>query len=170
LSKTKFPDGGDVRPVAGAGAATTSPSRHSTYAQNASAELIFEPDLSLMSIDELRRVRELTISRPGVGSIMFHGETDCLGVDFGRLVRLEVGEGLVYPDSTMKPPPGMGLNKAATVTMYQCWPPNGTKLLQDPKSQDRYKKKIKQMTEEKNARFIDYDCATGVWKFAVDQF
>lgn len=27
-------------------------------------------------------------------------------------------------------------HQAATVTMYQCWPPNGTKLLQDPKSQE----------------------------------
>eukprot|EP00420_Gonyaulax_spinifera_P022523 CAMPEP_0197908766 /NCGR_PEP_ID=MMETSP1439-20131203/67448_1 /TAXON_ID=66791 /ORGANISM="Gonyaulax spinifera, Strain CCMP409" /LENGTH=51 /DNA_ID=CAMNT_0043530285 /DNA_START=8 /DNA_END=159 /DNA_ORIENTATION=+ len=51
--------------------------------------------------------------------------------------------------------------------MYQCFPPNGSKLLQDPKSQERYKKKIKQMTEEKQAMFIDYDCATGVWEFSV---
>ena len=38
---------------------------------------------------------------------------------------------------------------------------------EDPKSQERYKRKIKLMTEEKHARFIDYDCNTGVWKFAA---
>jgi len=77
---------------------------------------------------------------------------------------------LVYPDKEHKPPVGVGLNKAATVTMYQCWPPNGNRLLADPKSAEKYKRKIKQMTEEKTARFIDYDCGTGVWKFSVDQF
>jgi hypothetical protein len=54
--------------------------------------------------------------------------------------------------------------------MYQCWPPNGGRLLQDPASQERYKAKIQKMTEEKLAKFLDYDCNTGVWKFSVEHF
>merc|ERR1712007_173343 len=105
---------------------------------------IFDPDIDRLSLEELKRVKDLTISRPAVGSITFHGETDCTELDFEHVVRLEIGEVLIYPESSTKPPVGTGLNKAATVTMYQCWPPNPSKLLQDTKSQDRYKKKIKQ--------------------------
>jgi len=132
--------------------------------------MIFDPDLETLSPNELTCVKDLTISRPDVGEITFHGETDVTNLDFERIVRLEIGEVLVYPDPNLKPAEGVGLNKAATVTMYQCWPPNGSKLLEDPASQDKYKKKIKQMTEEKQARFIDYDCSTGVWKFSVEHF
>eukprot|EP00913_Durusdinium_trenchii_P020351 g19118.t1 len=45
--------------------------------------------------------------------------------------------------------------------MYQCWPPNGSVLAQDSVQQEEYKRRIKVMTEEKKARFIDYDCNTG---------
>jgi len=173
LSKTKFPGGPEVRPLAGAGTTTTTNTNSQRqYAGPSSGDvpMIFEPDLQQLSPEELRHVRDLTVSRPNVGSITFHGETDCTGLDFASIVRLEAGEVLVYPDSSQKPPVGEGLNKAATVTMFQCYPPNGNKLLQDPRSQEKYKRKIQAMTEEKHARFIDYDCLTGVWQFSVDQF
>lgn len=170
LSKTKFYGGADIRPVAAAGASSPSAHRQPVAVTPGEAYMVFDPDIESMDAEELTRVRELTISRPNVGTITFHGDTDCTGVEFDRIVRLEIGEVLVYPEHTMKPPVGTGLNKPATVTMYQCWPPSGSKLLQDPKSQERYKKKIKHMTEEKRAKFIDYDCATGIWKFAVEHF
>jgi len=132
--------------------------------------LVIEPDLGALGPLELRCVRDLTISREGVGRITFPGETDCLGLDLERLVRMEVGEVLVYPETGFKPPVGEGLNKPAVVTMHQCYPPNSGRMLQDPKAQERYKRKIKQMTEEKQATFIDYDCITGVWEFSVDHF
>lgn len=123
-----------------------------------------------MTPDELREIREFTVTRPGTGSITFHGVTDCRELDFEKIIKLEVGEVLVYPEGGTKPQVGVGLNKPATVTMYQCWPPTGSKLLQDTKSQERYRKKIQQMTEQKNAHFIDYDCTSGIWKFRVEHF
>lgn len=167
LSMTKFHDGLEIRSVGGAGAA--SPPRQS-MTRTSDAGLISDPDLQRLGPEELKHVQELAVSKPNIGSIIFHGETDCTNIDPARDIRLDVGEVLVYPDRAQKPPVGTGLNKPATVTMYQCWPPNGEKLLEDPKSQERYKKKIQQMTEAKNAKFIDYDCSTGVWKFYVDQF
>ncbi|CAK0885368.1 unnamed protein product [Prorocentrum cordatum] len=132
---------------------------------------VFEPDVFRLGPEELKRVPGLTISREGVGQIAFHGETDCSGVDFGRAVRLEVGEVCVYPDGSSKPPPGTGLNKAATIVMMQCWPPNGGgRSLEDAGTREKYKQQIKKMTEEKNATFIDYDCSSGVWQFAVEHF
>jgi len=168
LSKTKFRGGPEIRPVAAAGGSP--PDAYAGPIATPSQYMLFEPDLERLSPEAQRRVSELTISRPNVGSITFHGETDCTNLDFERIVRLEIGEVLVYPEHALKPPVGEGLNKAATVTMYQCWPPNGSKLLADMKSQERYRKKIQQMTEEKNAKFIDYDCGTGIWQFRVDNF
>lgn len=132
--------------------------------------LVVSPDLSQLSLEELAEVHELEVMRPGVGSIVFHGATDVRDLDIVSLVHLDIGEVLVYPAQGLKPPPGEGLNKLATVTMHQCWPPNGRGHLEDPSSRERYRGKIKQMTEEKRARFIDYDCTTGVWKFQVDHF
>merc|ERR1712100_862151 len=102
--------------------------------------LHFDPDIRQFNPDELQRVEELSVSRPGIGSITFHGATDCTNVDFEKLVRLEVGEVLVYPEPGSQPPAGQGLNKRATVTMFQCWPPNGAENLRDPKSQERYRR------------------------------
>merc|ERR1712151_1435303 len=124
-----------------------------------------EPDLSKLSGRELQQVAELEVSRPGIGTIVFHGITDCSDLDIPSLVHLEIGEVLVYPVQSAKPPPGCGLNKRATVTMFQCWPPNGRGHLEEPEAQARYSAKIRLMTEENHARFIEYNCKTGVWKF-----
>lgn len=166
LSKTKYRGGPEIRPVAGAGA--TPQLQYDERREN--VEIRIEPDLSMLDADEIRHVENLTISREGVGTITFEGETDCSDLDFQNIVRLEVGEVLVYPHPKTKPEVGVGLNKAAIVTMYQCWPPNGSMLAQDLEQQEEYKRRIKVMTEEKKARFIDYDCMTGVWKFGVDHF
>ena len=74
--------------------------------------------------------------------IHVHGETDCRGVDFERAVHLEIGEVIVYPERASRPPMGNGLNKAATVTMYQRWPPNDSNLYRDACGQERYRKEI----------------------------
>eukprot|EP00928_Gymnodinium_smaydae_P033143 TRINITY_DN23821_c0_g1_i1.p1 TRINITY_DN23821_c0_g1~~TRINITY_DN23821_c0_g1_i1.p1 ORF type:complete len:305 (-),score=84.11 TRINITY_DN23821_c0_g1_i1:139-975(-) len=174
LAATRYPAGPEVRPVAALGTSSRSQrQRGAARIPQSTGKVTVEPDLSSLSRDELRRVRDLTVSRPEVGQIVFHGETDCTGLDIERLVLLELGEVLVYPyaDGSSKPPVGAGLNKPATITMFQCYPPaDGGKLLRDLKNQERYKAKIKQMTEEKGATFLEYDCFTGVWKFSVDHF
>jgi len=168
LSKTKFRGGPEIRPIAAA--ATPSPPERTARRRTSNDHMVFDPEIRFMDAEELSRVSELTICRPGVGKISFHGITDCSALDVERCVRLELGEVLVYPDASMKPPVGTGLNKAATITLYQCWPPDGSSVPQDGKSQERYRQKIKQMTEDKHATFLDYDCITGVWQFKVDHF
>jgi len=132
--------------------------------------LSFSPDLRQMSPVALQAVQDLKVTRTDIGSIHFHGWTDCRGMDFDSIISLEVGEVLVYPDPKTKPPPGEGLNKPATVTMFQCWPPNGSDCLKDQRAQEKYRRKIQQMTEKKNAYFLDYDCRSGIWKFQVEHF
>lgn len=128
------------------------------------------PELWLLSESELARVPELCVSRAGVGSVTFHGETDCrkLAGRLAKLVVLERGEVIVYPDQATKPPAGEGLNKPASILLLGCVPK--VHGFRDTKARDRYTKRVKQMTEEKGAEFVDYDCDEGVWRFRVRHF
>jgi hypothetical protein len=102
LSKTRFQGIGlEVRPVAASGAANPVLPNQVDRAPTPEAYMVFDPDIRSLSVDELKCVENLNISRPEVGSICFHGATDCTNLDFERIVRLEIGEVLVYPDSIM---------------------------------------------------------------------
>jgi len=138
-------------------------------------DLEVTPDIFAMSTDELRHVRDLTIRKPNVGEVTFQGEVDLsqekrLLEDLPSLVRLERGEVVLYPDPSTKPQEGEGLNRPATITLFECLPPANTGGLSDPNAKSRYRARIAQMTEEKGARFIDYDCDRGIWQFRVDHF
>eukprot|EP00435_Cladocopium_sp_Y103_P041734 s1313_g11.t1 len=132
---------------------------------------VVEPDLRSLSSSELTKVSELKVIKPDVGEVVFHGLTDCTDLDVARDIVLKRGYVLVYPDQKNKPPPGEGLNKHATVTMYQCFPPGEPIRTLSDEAVQEYKDKIRRMTEENSAcTFIDYDCQTGVWKFQVERF
>lgn len=132
--------------------------------------LMVEPDLWELTEAEAAHVSELRVSREGVGSVTFHGETDCreLKRSLREVVVLNPGEVVVYPNQKMKPPVGTGLNKPATIVLYGCLPK--TQGFRDRKARDRYKKRVKQMTEDKGAEFLDYDCDQGIWHFRVGHF
>lgn len=130
------------------------------------------PDIWTLPEAEVAHVQELRVSREGVGSVTFHGATDCR--DFlktsllGDVVVLNPGEVVVYPNQKIKPAVGQGLNKFATIVLYGCLPK--THGFKDKKARDRYKKRVRQMTEEKGADFVDYDCEKGIWQFNVAHF
>lgn len=132
---------------------------------------VVEPDLRSLSSSELTKVSELKVIKPNVGEVVFHGLTDCTDLDVARDIVLKRGYVLVYPDQKNKPPPGEGLNKHATVTMYQCFPAGEPIRTLSDEAVQEYKDKIRRKTEENSAcTFIDYDCQTGVWKFQVERF
>lgn len=132
--------------------------------------LIVEPDLWSLPEAELARVCEFRVSREGVGSVTFHGATDCRELLWAlpEVVVLNPGEVIVYPDQDVKPPVGQGLNKPATVMLYGCLPKSSG--FRDKKARERYKKRVRQMTEDKGAEFVDYDGDQGVWHFRVHHF
>ncbi|CAK0898153.1 unnamed protein product, partial [Prorocentrum cordatum] len=131
------------------------------------------PDVFSLPPSELRRVGGFRIRRRGVGEIAFEGEVDFasqpgLLEDLTAIVHLEMGEVVLYPGRD-KPREGTGLNRPATVTLFQCFPPEVGQF-PDAESKARYRGRIAQMTEEKGAHFVDYDCDTGTWRFQVDHF
>eukprot|EP00439_Symbiodinium_sp_Y106_P013164 s1927_g1.t3 len=137
-------------------------------------DLIITPNIYALQPHELRRVRDLTICRPKVGEVTFHGDLDLVTEstileDLPHVLRLEPGEVVLYPDSRTKPREGKGLNRPATITLFRCLPPHGA-AFPDEESKVRYRNRIAQMTEAKGARFVDYDCDQGLWQFRVDHF
>mmetsp|Transcript_13275 Transcript_13275/g.29263 ORF Transcript_13275/g.29263 Transcript_13275/m.29263 type:complete len:599 (+) Transcript_13275:70-1866(+) len=136
-------------------------------------DLVVTPDIYSMTPNELRHVRDLKVHRPRVGEVTFHGEIDLIAYpdileDLPNLVRLEPGEVVLYPDSLRKPFEGQGLNRPATITLFGCLPPQLADF--DEESKARYRHRIAEMTEQKGARFLDYDCDKGLWQFGVDHF
>jgi len=129
------------------------------------------PDLWNLQEAELTAVKDLRITRPDVGSVMFLGETDCrgfLGSELKELVILRSCEVIVYPDTQKKPPEGQGLNKPTEITLFGCLPKSGD--FHSDAAIQRYKDRVRGMTEEKGAEFIDYDWRAGVWRFRVRHF
>jgi len=136
-------------------------------------EIEVSPDVYSMSVAELRRVRDLTVRKPNVGEVTFPGELDLVRdrrvlEELPTIVRLEPGEVVLYPDPSTKPREGEGLNRPATITLFQCKPPSG--CFMDADSKARYRERIARMTEAKGANFVDYDCDRGIWRFRVDHF
>mmetsp|Transcript_83003 Transcript_83003/g.209376 ORF Transcript_83003/g.209376 Transcript_83003/m.209376 type:complete len:301 (-) Transcript_83003:105-1007(-) len=136
-------------------------------------DLEISPDVYSMSPADLRRVRDLTVRKANVGEVTFPGELDLVRErhvleELPVIVRLEPGEVLLYPDPGTKPREGEGLNRPATITLFQCKPPAGS--LTDADSKARYRERIAKMTEVKGATFVDYDCDRGIWRFRVSHF
>lgn len=133
--------------------------------------LLVEPQLWKCSEAELACVEDLRISRAGVGQVTFHGLTDCRGLLplLPDIIVIEQGEVVVYPETCDKPPVGLGLNKPASIVLYGCMPKMQTRL-SSPRSRDRYKQRVAQMTESKGAIFEGYDCEDGTWRFRVHHF
>jgi hypothetical protein len=133
--------------------------------------LVVEPELWKLSEADLMKVNDLRVTRKGVGSVTFHGSTDCRGLmeQLKDLLVIEQGEVVVYPEPQWKPEVGQGLNKPASVTLYGCMPKSKDRLA-DPKARERYRLRVAHMTEQKGAVFEDYSCEDGTWKFKVHHF
>lgn len=132
--------------------------------------LVIEPDLWLLNEAELAKVEDLTVMRHAVGSVTFHGFTDCRELVYclPDVVVLNPGEVVIYPNQKVKPPVGSGLNKPSTIKLYGCHPKS--QIFKDERAREKYRIRVKAMTEEKGAEFIDYDCDQGVWQFRVSHF
>ncbi|OLQ00132.1 Nuclear pore complex protein Nup96-like [Symbiodinium microadriaticum] len=132
--------------------------------------LLVEPDLWLLNEAQLSAVHDLTVTKQGIGCVTFHGQTDCRELVYclPDVVVLNPGEVVIYPNQKAKPPVGSGLNKPSTIKLYGCLPK--TQVFRDEKAREKYRTRVKTMTEEKGAEFIDYDCDQGIWQFRVTHF
>ncbi len=118
-----------------------------------------------MTEQELARVEHFQIGQYGVGSVTWPGVTDVryLKID-ENLIRFKKGAVTLFPDETLKPPQGTGLNKTAVIEL-QVRPKNAELAKQ---FEEKYVDEMKKVTGKNGAEFLSYDLDT--WRFRVEHF
>ncbi|XP_023019445.2 nuclear pore complex protein Nup98-96 [Leptinotarsa decemlineata] len=119
-------------------------------------------------------VKGFTIGRKGYGNVYFPDEMDVAGLNIDELLHFRYREINVYPDEAKKPPVGEGLNRKAQVTLDNVFPrrPGTNVLIKDVLEllQMNFAEKLRKITVNKDAKFVDYRPETGSWVFKVDHF
>ncbi|XP_057667789.1 nuclear pore complex protein Nup98-Nup96 [Diorhabda carinulata] len=119
-------------------------------------------------------VKGFTIGRKGYGNVYYPDEMDVTGLNIDELVHFRYREINVYPDDDKKPPIGQGLNRKAQVTLDNVYPrkPGTNILIKDVQElqQMNFAEKLRKITVNKDAKFVDYRPETGSWVFKIDHF
>jgi len=148
-------------------------------------DYIVSPSLSemnRMTNEELKSVKNLIVTYPGVGSIHFLEPVDLISASpthdrngivkiFGSVIIIEPKVVTVYPGEENKPPIGQGLNVPAHIELLKCWTMDKTtqKPILDVEH-PRFKRHMKKMKTMPDTEFISFDIETGCWSFNVEHF
>ena len=120
------------------------------------------------------KVFNLTLSRAGVGKVVFGGTTDTSGISSYRellkRVKLAPSEVVMYPRAGTKPAIGVEFNRPAEITLMNCKPKDVTREVLSQEQRLKYEEKVRKMTESKGAHFVSYDADEGMWQFKVEHF
>ncbi|KAI2676332.1 hypothetical protein DTO013E5_4580 [Penicillium roqueforti] len=132
-------------------------------------------ELSRMSRDQLRQVVDFTVGRQNCGSVTFNGPVDLTTVDLDNLFSNIVDIGLrkitVYPEESVKPARGKGLNVPSTLRIENSWPRGRDKKSNSPvTSGPLFDKHIDRLQKVGDTEFVNYETETGTWVFKVPHF
>lgn len=112
------------------------------------------------------RVPDFIVGKFGYGCVKFLGKTDVRWLNLERIVKYCKNEVIVYEDENDKPAVGMGLNKAAEVTLRL--------HIRHLEFQKGYLahiiKKLRVITERQGAKFVSFNLANAEWCFLVEHF
>ncbi|XP_006894942.2 nuclear pore complex protein NUP96 [Amborella trichopoda] len=119
-----------------------------------------------------QRVQDFTVGRLGYGVVKFLGETDVRWLKLDQVIQFNQQEVVVYEDGYGKPLIGMGLNKAAEVTLVLKVKVGKDEVIggQNNLELEKLRMKLKGVNERQGARFISYDPSSHQWKFLVPHF
>ncbi|OQR66168.1 nuclear pore complex protein Nup98-Nup96-like, partial [Tropilaelaps mercedesae] len=137
-----------------------------------------KPPLSTLKLDSNGQcwVNDFTVGRTGYGSVMFPGRIDVAGLDIDSTVVFRRKEITVYPDESMKPPLGQGLNRRAEVSLDDVYPirksATDKELVTNPDTllMMSWRQRLERYTIKMGAVFLDFDEFSGRWSFRVDHF
>ena len=124
----------------------------------------------------LQSISNFTVVREGIGSIRWLDPIDVTGLDLDCIVNINKGSVEVYLSDEIssigKPNVGYGLNKPAEVTMLSVFKiDKETKQpTKDAEAIEKFSRKLRKVSAEQGAKFINYDPTTGTWRFEVEHF
>ncbi|CCF57202.1 hypothetical protein KAFR_0C02090 [Kazachstania africana CBS 2517] len=133
-----------------------------------------------LSIKQLTAVPNFVVGRKGYGCITFNYDVDL--TPFANDIKKELFHNVivfrtprtveVYPEGSIKPPVGYGLNVPATITLENVYPVD--KKTKQPITDDSkieeiqfFVRKLKGM---RDMEYISYNPFGGIWTFRVDHF
>lgn len=127
-----------------------------------------------MSKEELENVKNFEIYNEH-GKIRFDEPVNLTYMNLDKIVNIESKNLTVYQNGNeeVKPEIGKGLNKAATVTMFKCFPKDkysDKEVDKDKEKMQTFVSTLQNICKNKNAVFVDYNKDNGDWTFKVDHF
>ncbi|KAJ5168383.1 uncharacterized protein N7482_003977 [Penicillium canariense] len=132
-------------------------------------------ELAKLSRDQLKHVVDFTVGRQNCGEVTFNGPVDLTTVDldniFGGIVDIGVRKITVYPEESLKPPMGKGLNVPSTLRIQNSWPRGRDRKNPLPiTSGPLFDKHIDRLRKVTDTEFVTYETETGTWVFKVPHF
>ncbi|GJQ66762.1 hypothetical protein Trydic_g18415, partial [Trypoxylus dichotomus] len=119
-------------------------------------------------------VKGFTVGRIGYGNVCFPDRFDVANFNLDQIVHFQYREVVIYPDESIKPPVGQGLNRRAQVTIDSVYPKerHSRKLITDNTSLQTmdFVGNLKNLCRKNGTKFIDYKPETGSWVFMVEHF
>jgi nuclear pore complex protein Nup98-Nup96 len=130
-------------------------------------------ELSKMPRDKLTRFTGFEVGRKGCGKVIFNDPVDLTSVPlddiYEKIVEIRLRSVTVYPDGTVKPPVGKGLNVPSTIFIENSWPRNrGTPS--SATSGSIFDKHVNRLKKMSGTEFVSYEVTTGVWTFRVPHY
>jgi nuclear pore complex protein Nup98-Nup96 len=124
-------------------------------------------ELKRMSRDQLKSVPDFTVGRENAGYCHFDQPVDLSNVKFDKFwedyVNISNRTLTVYPDKTLKPPMGSGMNVPSTITLYHCGPLKITER--------KIASHIEKLRKITDTTFIKLDMSdNAAWTFKVPHF
>ena len=116
------------------------------------------------------------MGRKGYGQVRFSHPVDLSQVRSipdipGTVVVFDLKICTVYPDESIKPPVGRGLNVPAIITLEKCWPVSKeTRRPIVDVENPRFIAHVERLKRQAGTEFIDYIADTGSWIFRVKHF
>lgn len=125
---------------------------------------------------QLSKVKDFKVGRRGYGQISFSGFVDLSTLETledvtGQIVVFEPKMCTVYPQESIKPEIGRGLNVPATITLEQCFPlSKDTRQPIRDTAHPRFQQHVDRLKRMTGTEFVDYLADTGTWVFRVNHF
>jgi len=120
--------------------------------------------LKSMSDNQLRQMKQFSISQKNIGSVEFLEPVDIRGVKLDEIIKMKPGTIELYPADDV-PEVNSGLNVKAKITLLNIFPKKGRN---DPAKLKHFEATLKKICTDNGRTFVKY--VDGTWELVVPNF